>query len=230
MPHRAPRWLHTSPHATPHTNYPSHELPYPSHELLRTTRRTFCDSPSLRAASQRPRARPRAPCSVLLGPADSLSLRGVRTADSARSGSSSPVPRPSRADRVPRPPKTRTIDYVPCYIEYSIDPYFTVARTGHAREKPTTLSPQPDLSQTCLILYVHTVCMYNNDPLRRRGPHTRSYARLRRDGESHTRTQTLESDKDVTQTHSYTRRPAEPGGSAYGVGAVGCSRSGVARG
>ena len=33
-----------------------------------------------------------------------------------------------------------------------------------------------------------------------------------------------------THTHSYTRRPAEPGGSAYGVGVVGRSLSGVARG
>ena len=33
-----------------------------------------------------------------------------------------------------------------------------------------------------------------------------------------------------THKHSYTRRPAEPGGSAYGVGVVGRSLSGVARG
>ena len=38
------------------------------------------------------------------------------------------------------------------------------------------------------------------------------------------------SDKGHSYTHSYTRRPAEPGGSAYGVGVAGRSLSGVARG
>ena len=72
--------------------------------------------------------------------------------------------------------------------------------------------------------------MYNDDPLRQPGPHTRSYT-PKRWQKPHTRTHAHTSRvTKVTHTHTYTRRPAEPGGSAYGVGAVGCSRSGVARG
>ena len=72
--------------------------------------------------------------------------------------------------------------------------------------------------------------MYNDDPLRQPGPHTRSYT-PKRWQKPHTCARTHSRVTKVTHTHSYTRGPAEPGGSAYGgVGAVGCSRSGVARG
>ena len=63
----------------------------------------------------------------------------------------------------------------------------------------------------------YTRYMYNDDPLRQPGPHTRSYT-PKRWQKPHTRTHTLESDKGHTHTHSYTRGPAEPGGSAYGDG------------
>ena len=74
--------------------------------------------------------------------------------------------------------------------------------------------------------------MYNDDPLRQPGPHTRSYT-PKRWQKPHTgaRTHSLESDKGHTHTHTPTledqrSRVDQP----TGVGAVGCSRSGAARG
>ena len=228
MPRRAPRWLHET------SRYPSHELPLTRttpHTNYRTRHTSYSELLGVLSATlllSELRVRDLVLVRELRAPSSrdplTLSLSGVRTADSACSGSSSPVPRPLRADRVPRPPKTRTIDYVPCYIEYSIDPYFTVGQRK-ANYSLTSTGPLTNLPYT---VNVHTVHMYNDTvqpATATRATHPRSYA-PKRCGESHTRTQTLESDKDVTQTHSYTRRPAEPGGSAYGVGPSGAHAAG----
>ena len=69
-------------------------------------------------------------------------------------------------------------------------------------------------STAAVIISKYTRYMYNDDPLRQPGPHTRSYT-PKRWQKPHTRTHTLESDKGHTHTH-LPQNPAEQGGSANG--------------
>jgi hypothetical protein len=70
-----------------------------------------------------------------------------------------------------------------------------------------------------------------NDELRTNNVHS-FYSAWRAINEGHTHALASDQGHTHTQTllHSNERRPAEPGGSAYGVGVVGRSLSGVARG
>ena len=72
-------------------------------------------------------------------------------------------------------------------------------------------------SRTTRYMHMHMLTYMCSDDRSGNQGHTHA-ATLRRDGESHTRARTHSRVTKVTYTHSYTRRPAEPGGSAYGGG------------
>ena len=71
---------------------------------------------------------------------------------------------------------------------------------------------------------LYTRYMYNDDPLRQPGPHTRSYT-PKRWQEPHTRTHTLESDKGHTHTLLHSRTGGAGWISLRGWVVAGCGRS-----